>query len=186
MMVVGVTGGIGSGKTTVTDHFAAKDIVVVDADVIARTVVAPGTPCLQALQDAFGAQVLNADGSLNRPWLRAHIFSDAAAKQQVNAIMHPAIRQELLSQLKAARSPYVILSAPLLLENQLDKLCQRVLVVDIDTATQQQRTAQRDQVSAEQVRAIIASQLPREARLAKADDVIDNSGAIAALAPPSG
>ncbi|MEX1222803.1 MAG: dephospho-CoA kinase [Idiomarina sp.] len=181
MMVVGVTGGIGSGKTTVTDLFAAHGITVVDADVVARAIVMPGQPCLQRLQNAFGDDVLTQDGSLNRAWLRDKIFSDNTAKKQVNDIMHPAIRTELLRQLHSADSPYVILSAPLLVENQLTKLCNRVLVVDVTTATQRQRTLARDGVSAAQVDAILAAQASRAERLAAADDVIDNNGPVNAL-----
>lgn len=182
MMVVGVTGGIGSGKTTVTDLFATHGIKVIDADVVAREIVLPGQPCLQRLQDAFGDEVLTKDGSLNRAWLRDKIFSDSAAKTQVNEIMHPAIRTELLRQLKAADSPYVILSAPLLVENNLTKLCDRVLVVDVNTQVQRQRTLDRDGVSPAQVDAILAAQVSRNERLAAADDVIDNNGPVTALA----
>lgn len=161
MMVVGVTGGIGSGKTTVTDLFAAQGIQVVDADVVARQVVEPGQPCLQRLQETFGAAVLTENGELNRAWLRQKIFSDQAAKAQVNGIMHPAIRTELLKQLHAANSPYVILSAPLLVENNLTKLCDRVLVVDVSTAEQRRRTLTRDGVNEAQVDAILAAQASR-------------------------
>lgn len=182
MMVVGVTGGIGSGKTTVTDLFAAQGIQVVDADLVARQVVEPGQPCLQRLQDKFGDAVLTDNGELNRPWLRQKIFSDEAAKAQVNAIMHPAIRTELLKQLHAATSAYVILSAPLLVENNLTKLCDRVLVVDVSTAEQRRRTLTRDSVSEAQVDAILAAQASRQERLAVADDVIDNNGPQSALA----
>lgn len=182
MMVVGITGGIGSGKTTVTDLFAAQGIQIVDADVVAREIVLPGQPCLQRLQDAFGDEVLAKDGSLNRSWLRDKIFSDSAAKTQVNEIMHPAIRTELLRQLNAADSPYVMLSAPLLVENNLTKLCNRVLVVDVTTQTQRQRTLTRDGVSPEQIDAILAAQASRAERLAAADDVIDNNGPVTALA----
>lgn len=176
--VLGVTGGIGSGKSTATRRFAAHDIVVVDADEVARQVVEPGSAVLDAIANQFGSTVLQQDGSLNRAELRQIIFADPEAKTWLNALMHPAIRQEMLQQLQAATSPYVILSAPLLLENGLEQYCQRVLVIDIPEQLQRQRTKERDQVSVEQVNAILASQLNREERMAKADDIIDNSGSV--------
>lgn len=181
MMVVGVTGGIASGKTTVTNLFSARGIAVVDADVIARAVVEPGSPLLAKIAAHFGADILDASGQLIRSRLRSIIFADSAAKEWLNRHMHPAIREELLSQLKAAKSPYVILSAPLLLENGLDKLCQRVLVVDIPEQLQLERAQQRDGVDKSQVEAILAAQISRAERLQKANDVIDNSKEIDAL-----
>lgn len=181
--IVGVTGGIGSGKTTVTDLFAARGITIVDADVIAKAVVAPGEPLLAAIAQAFGAGVLTPAGELNRAYLRDLIFSDETAKARLNALMHPVIRRAIEHELNQARSPYVILSAPLLLENQLDRLCQRVLVVDVTAAQQRARTSARDGVSDNQVKAIMSAQIDRTSRLARADDIIDNNGDIDALEP---
>ena len=181
MMVVGVTGGIGSGKSAATEHFQKLGITVVDADVIARAIVAPNSPVLQAIVAQFGNEVVHADGSLNRATLRAAIFADDVAKQQLNSIMHPAIRDEIHRQLAAASSPYVILSAPLLLENGLEHLCNRVLVVDVPEAVQLQRTVNRDSVDEAQVLSIMAAQLKRAERTAKADDIIDNSGSLTDL-----
>lgn len=183
MWVLGVTGGIGSGKTTVTDLFAEQGIVVVDADVIARTVMEPGTPALNAVGERYGPQALSADGSLNRRWLRERVFADPAEKTWLNQLTHPLIRQQLLEQLEQARSPYVILSAPLLIENQLTALCDRVLVVDVSPAVQRERTIARDQVSGDQVDAIMQAQASRQQRLAAADDIIHNDGPLAELAP---
>ncbi|RUO78519.1 dephospho-CoA kinase [Pseudidiomarina taiwanensis] len=179
--VVGVTGGIGSGKTTVTDRFAEYGIVVVDADVIARGIFTPPSAALTAVIERFGEQALTADGLLNRPWLRQRVFSSPADKAWLNQLTHPLVRTELLRQLKQADSAYVILSAPLLFENGLDQLCQRTLVVDLPETEQLQRASQRDQTSAAQIKAIMAAQWSRQQRLDKADDVIDNSGPVNAL-----
>ncbi|RUO23538.1 dephospho-CoA kinase [Aliidiomarina iranensis] len=185
MIVIGITGGIGSGKTTVTNLFAELGIEVVDADVIAREIVNPGTPLLEKITKHFAEHyhedILDGQGNLNRARLREIIFSHAEAKNWLNSTMHPAIRDDILRQLAAAQSPYVLLSAPLLLENGLEKYCQRVLVVDIPEELQLARTQQRDDVTQEQVAAIIGAQMPRKQRLQKADDVIDNSGSPAAL-----
>lgn len=184
-LIVGLTGGIGSGKSTVEALFNALGVPSVDADVIARAIVAPGTPCLSAIAQYVNTQynddVLLADGSLNRAKLRELIFSDASAKRWLEQLLHPAIRQQLLQQLAQAQGPYVVLVAPLLLENGLDALCQQVLVVDVPENLQQQRTQARDAISEQQVNAILAAQLSRQQRLAKATDVIDNSGSPAAL-----
>lgn len=183
MWVLGLTGGIGSGKTTVSDLFAEQGIQVVDADVIARHIMDKGTPALAAVKQRYGEQALREDGSLNRGWLRAKIFAEPAEKDWLNALTHPLIRAKLLAALESATSPYVILSAPLLIENELTHLCQRVLVVDVSEATQLERTRQRDHVDAQQVQQIIAAQVPRDKRLAAADDIIDNDGEMSALAP---
>ncbi|MDX1705245.1 dephospho-CoA kinase [Pseudidiomarina sp.] len=183
MWVLGVTGGIGSGKTTVTDLFAALGIVVVDADRIARAIMEPGSTALNAVSERYGAQALLTDGTLNRRWLRERVFSDPTEKAWLNQLTHPLIRQQLLEQLKQARSPYVILSAPLLLENKLTTLCDRVLVVDVSPTTQRERTMARDQVSSAQVEAIIQAQASRAERLAAADDIIHNDGPQHELGP---
>lgn len=183
MWVLGVTGGIGSGKTTVTNLFAAYGIVVVDADLIARSVMEPGSTALTAVSERYGPEALLADGNLNRRWLRERVFSDPAEKTWLNQLTHPLIRQQLLEQLEQAGSPYVILSAPLLIENQLTTLCDRVLVVDVSPAIQRERASARDQVSAEQVDAIMRAQASQQERRAAADDIIDNDGPQQELAP---
>lgn len=174
MYVVAITGGIGSGKTTIANRFAELGIEVVDADIIAREVVEPGTPALAAIADHFGQDVISSDGRLDRRRLRDHIFSDPAAKAWLNALLHPLIRSEMLRQCAIAESPYCLLVVPLLVENRLTSLADRVLVIDVDEETQIERTCRRDGVSRAQAEAILASQASRGERLAMADDVLDN------------
>lgn len=172
--IVGVTGGIGSGKTTVTDRFASHGIEVIDADVIAREVVAPGSDALQHIAAHFGAEVILSDGSLDRAKLRSLVFADKEEKEWLNQLLHPLIRQRIKDALHSATSEYCILVAPLLLENKLNALVDRVLVVDVTEATQIERTMKRDNNSEQQVAAIIEAQISRKERLAAADDCIDN------------
>ncbi|MGM0630576.1 MAG: dephospho-CoA kinase [Pseudomonadota bacterium] len=179
--VVGVTGGIGSGKSAATAEFEKLGITIVDADVVARQVVMPGTPCLQAIAEHFGDAVLTADHELNRKALRQRVFSNPQEKEWLNKLLHPAIRQEIISQLEQADSPYVILSAPLLLENGLEKYCQRVLVIDVPESLQLARTIQRDDSPKKEVEAIMKAQLSRDERLKKANDVLNNDGSLEQL-----
>ncbi|MBO0407635.1 dephospho-CoA kinase [Aeromonas hydrophila] len=174
MYVVAITGGIGSGKTTVANQFAELGIEVVDADVIAREVVEPSTPALAAIAAHFGSAVITPDGQLDRRRLRERVFTDPPAKSWLNALLHPLIRTEMQRQCAAARSPYCLLVVPLLVENRLTALANRVLVIDVDEATQIERTCRRDGVSHEQAQAILAAQASRAERLAAADDVLDN------------
>ncbi|WP_429103850.1 dephospho-CoA kinase [Aeromonas hydrophila] len=174
MYVVAITGGIGSGKTTVANQFAKLGIEVVDADVIAREVVEPGTPALAAIAAHFGSAVITPAGQLDRRRLRERVFTDPQAKGWLNALLHPLIRTEMQRQCAAARSPYCLLVVPLLVENRLTALANRVLVIDVDEATQIERTCRRDGVSREQAQAILAAQASRAERLAAADDVLDN------------
>ncbi|KXI26831.1 dephospho-CoA kinase [Paraglaciecola hydrolytica] len=175
-LVIGLSGGIGSGKTTVSDLFAALGIAIIDADVIARQVVEPGTPALQAIIIKFGTQVLNDGGELNRSQLRQVVFSDPASKDWLNELLHPLIRAQMLSQTQSAQSAYCILSVALLVENKLSELVDRVLIVDVSEATQLARTVKRDNSNAEQISAIMRAQASRAERLAVADDVIENEG----------
>lgn len=179
--ILGLTGGIGSGKSTVSTAFEHLGVTVVDADIVAREVVALGEPLLDTLATTFGQDILLADGTLNRAALRQLVFSDRQKKEQLNALMHPAIRTRLFTQLQQAQSSYVILSAPLLFENQLDAYCDRVLLVDLPEPLQIERTLQRDQVSLEQVQAIMQAQWSRTQRRAKADDIFDNSLPLASI-----
>ncbi|MCE9789093.1 dephospho-CoA kinase [Shewanella chilikensis] len=179
--IVGLTGGIGSGKTTVANLFAEQGIVLVDADIIAREVVAKGSDGLKQIGDKFGPQMLTPEGTLNRAALREQIFHHPQDREWLNALLHPMIRTRMLERLEMAASPYVIMVVPLLFENGLDKLADRTLVVDISPKLQLQRTIERDMVSKEQVQNIINSQSDRQSRLDKADDVIDNQGEIDAL-----
>ncbi|NQZ93740.1 MAG: dephospho-CoA kinase [Moritella sp.] len=175
MYVVGLTGGIASGKTTVADLIAAQGINLVDADIVAREVVAIGSDGLKQISAHFGEPILQDDGSLNRGLLREKIFSNDANKQWLNNLLHPMIRAELLTQLAASNSPYTLLVVPLLVENKLTTLCDHVLVVDVEEQVQITRTMARDKVSAEQVKAIIQSQATREQRLTAADSVVVNN-----------
>lgn len=179
-LIIGVTGGIGSGKSAATNEFERLGITVIDADIVAREVVEPGQPALASIVEHFGEKILEND-VLNRAKLRDIIFTDPEQKLALNKIMHPAIRDTLVKQLKSADSVYVLLSAPLLFENGLDKYTQRNLVVDVPEAVQMQRASMRDGVEQQQIRAIIAAQMPRDERLARADDVIVNTGSLDAL-----
>lgn len=173
-MVIGLTGGIGSGKSAATGIFEDLGIEVVDADVLSRVVVAPGTPALTAIGEHFGPEAINSDGTLNRGKLRERIFSDLTQKTWLEALLHPLIRSETQKRLAQAKSPYVILSSPLLLETNQAAMAQRILVIDAPESLQLSRTRVRDDVSAEEVNAIMRSQLSREERISKADDIIVN------------
>uniref|UniRef100_UPI004047FFD7 dephospho-CoA kinase n=1 Tax=Shewanella baltica TaxID=62322 RepID=UPI004047FFD7 len=179
--VVGLTGGIGSGKTTVANLFAAEGITLVDADIVAREVVAPGSKGLEAIVTHFGADILTAEGELDRAKLRQRIFSHPEEREWLNQLLHPMIRQEMLAQVEKATSAYVIMVVPLLFENGLDRLVNRTLVVDISPELQINRTVKRDNVDASQVNNIISSQCSRSEKLARADDIIDNQGEISTL-----
>ncbi|MCI1032681.1 dephospho-CoA kinase [Raoultella sp. BIGb0149] len=179
---VALTGGIGSGKSTVADAFSHLGVNVIDADVIARQVVEPGTSALLAIAARFGQQMINDDGTLNRRSLRERIFAHAEDKTWLNALLHPLIQQETRRQIQAASSPYVLWVVPLLVENNLVANADRVLVVDVAKETQIARTILRDRVSREHAERILAAQATREQRLAAADDVIENMGPPDAIA----
>ena len=179
---VALTGGIGSGKSTVANAFADLGINVIDADIIARQVVEPGQPALMAIAEHFGSALIAPDGSLQRRMLRERIFASPEEKSWLNALLHPLIQQETRRQFQQATSPYVLWVVPLLVENALYKQANRVLVVDVTPETQILRTMQRDDVTREHVEQILAAQATREARLTVADDVIDNNGAPDAIA----
>ncbi|MDW8844754.1 dephospho-CoA kinase [Erwinia sp. MMLR14_017] len=172
---VALTGGIGSGKTTIANAFADRGIDLVDADVIARQVVEPGQPALAAIESRFGREVI-VDGSLDRKALRQRIFTSAEDKAWLNALLHPLIQAETRRQLAQTHSVWCLWVVPLLVENNLQHLANRVLVVDVDRETQIRRTAARDGISREQAEHILAAQATREQRLAVADDIIDNGG----------
>ncbi|WP_394129293.1 dephospho-CoA kinase [Shewanella maritima] len=179
--IVGLTGGIGSGKTTVANLFAGKGIELVDADVVARDVVKPNTEGLNAIAAHFGNAVLNADGSLNRQALRGRVFSHENERLWLNNLLHPLIRKTMLEHVHNAKSDYVILVVPLLFENGLDSLVNTTLVVDISADLQKQRSAARDSTSQAEIQKIIDSQMSREQRLSKADHIIDNQGDVSSL-----
>lgn len=177
-MIIGLTGGIASGKTFCSDFFQAKGIPLVDADVIAREIVQKGEPLLEQLKALLGKEVLLSDGQLNRPWLRRQIFADECLKKQVNDLMHPLIRERAQQQLAVAESQaaWVMYSVPLLFENALEAVCHAVIVVDILPDLQISRGAMRDGVTEADIRRIMTAQLSREQRLSRANFVIDNSG----------
>jgi dephospho-CoA kinase len=173
-LVIGLTGGIGSGKTTITNYFGELGVEVIDADIIAREVVAVNSPALKAIAHHFGNDYLLADGQLNRSLLRSRIFSNEVDKLWLNKLLHPLIRNNIVKQTKEAKSTYCILVAPLLIENNLLELVDRVLIVDVSETTQIARTLLRDNSSEQEVRTIIASQTNRTARVNAADDIINN------------
>jgi dephospho-CoA kinase len=177
-MIVGLTGGIGSGKSTVARAFGSLGIGWVDADDVARDVVMPGEPALAAIREHFGNDVLHADGTLNRAALRSIVFDNPTERKWLESVTHPRVRERILVHLERLQrqSPYVLLVSPLLFESGQDKLVDRTVVVDVPVELQLSRTRARDDVSEAQVHAILAAQLPREERLTKANDVIDNSG----------
>ena len=176
--VVGLTGGIGSGKTAVSDAFAERGVDVVDADVIARDVVAPGTEGLRAVASHFGPAILLANGSLDRAALRERVFHNPDEKTWLNNLLHPMIRESMTDAVRRARSRYCILAVPLLVENNLAHMVDRVLVVDCAESLQLQRATERDGSNQNTIQNIIDSQASRQDRLAIADDVIDNSGTL--------
>ena len=176
--VVGLTGGIASGKTTVANLFAEYGIELVDADVIAREVVQRGSKGLTMIAEHFGNEILLPDGQLDRAALRSKVFNNEAQRLWLNSLLHPMIRQTMLEQVNTSTSAYVIMVVPLLFENQLDSLVTTTLVVDISPELQISRTMQRDGVSQQQVEHILASQMSRQQRIDKADHIIDNQGDI--------
>ena len=181
MLHVGITGGIGSGKTALTDWIATQGIVIVDADIAARLVVGPGQPALAEIIEAFGAELLLPDSQLDRAALRQRVFSDENQRKALEAITHPRIRDELDRQMSEADSPYVVMSSPLLLESSQSDMVDVSVVVDVPETLQIERTMARDQNSRRLVEQIMAAQLDRETRIARSDIVIDNSTSLDAL-----
>ncbi|WP_432456055.1 dephospho-CoA kinase [Agarivorans sp. QJM3NY_29] len=180
-MIIGLTGGIASGKSQASALFEALGVAVVDADVVARQLVEPGQPALNQIIKHFGPQLQLANGQLDRAALRKIIFSEPEQKTWLNQLLHPLIRQQMQQQLNAAEGPYKILVAPLLLENKLDKLVDRVLMIDTPVALQIARTMARDKVNQNQAEQIIGAQMDREAKLAAATDIIVNDGELSLL-----
>ncbi|MBC7984102.1 MAG: dephospho-CoA kinase [Candidatus Obscuribacterales bacterium] len=178
---IALTGGIASGKSAVAGEFAALGVPIFDTDQIARDVVEPGTPALAQLVATFGAEILDASGRMDRRRMRERVFADASQRQQLEAITHPAIREELARRASASHYPYQIHAIPLLVEGGRSDTFDRVLVVDCPEEAQLARVMQRDEIDAEQARRILAAQANRSQRLAVADDVIVNTGALADL-----
>ncbi|CFQ67940.1 dephospho-CoA kinase [Yersinia enterocolitica] len=181
--IVALTGGIGSGKSTVANAFANLGVPLVDADIIARQVVEPGMPALMEIASRYGETILHTDGTLNRAALRKKIFSEPQEKAWLNSLLHPLIQQETQSQLANIDEPYVLWVVPLLVENGLHHRANRVLVVDVAPEIQLARTMARDGITRQQAEDTLASQVSRQQRLACADDIIDNSGDPIVIAP---
>lgn len=178
MHVIGLTGGIGSGKTTVADMFAEYGIPIIDADEIARELVEPGQPALERISQVFGEKILNSDGALDRKQLRDLIFHDAKMRKQLETILHPPIWKNMLDRLDSLSAPYAVLVIPLLVDTGNWEMIDRVLVVDAEEDLQIERVMRRDGVSREHAEAIIDNQVSRQERLAAADDVIENTGSL--------
>lgn len=182
MFTIGLTGGIGSGKSAAAARFAELGVPVIDTDVIAHELTRPGRPALDAIRASFGNAVMAADGSLDRPVLRRRVFADPTARRQLEAILHPLILHEVKERLAALSVPYAVAVIPLLVETgAYDPLLDRIAVVDCPEELQIARTVARSGLAHEEVGAILAAQAPRSARLAAADDVIVNTGTLAAL-----
>lgn len=180
--IVGVTGGIGAGKSTVAALFARRGAGLVDTDAIARQMTAPGGAAIQAIREKFGESFIAEDGSLDRTAMRNHVFNHPPARKQLETIMHGRIREAVYAALEAATQPYVLLVVPLLIEvGSYRPILSRVLVVDCDESLQVARAARRSDMSPDAVRAIMAAQTDRKTRLRVADDVMDNSGALSRL-----
>jgi dephospho-CoA kinase len=175
---IGLTGGIASGKTTVAERFLELGVPVIDADQASRAVVAPGEPGLAAIRKTFGADVISANGELDRRALRNLIFADPARRRDLEAILHPLIRNHMQRAANAAVGPYLVMAIPLLVEARDPERVDRILVVDVDAETQLDRVVARDASTREQAGAIIAAQVSRAERLRHADDVIENSGTV--------
>ncbi len=186
MLIIGLTGGIGSGKSTVSQYFAELGVPVIDADQLTRQLVEPGQPALQEIFEQLGHELLTVEGELDRSQLRRRIFAHPEQRQTLEAILHPRAREaaeQQLSVLRASSPPpdYVILSVPLLIESGWSDLVDRVLVVDTPPELQRQRASQRDGLDAEQIDAVMQTQVDRDTRLAAADDVIHNDSDLATL-----
>ncbi len=183
MLRIGLTGGIGCGKSTVTEQFRDLGVPVIDSDVIARDLVRPGSPALSEIETRFGPEMLRDDGELDRAALRDRIFGDDAARRQLDAIMHPRVREVITAQAAGLEGDYCIIVIPLLVESSMTDLVDRVLVVDCAREAQVERLLGREGMTLELAEAMIASQATREQRLQFADDIIDNDSTIDRLTP---
>jgi len=175
MLIIGLTGGIGSGKSTVTKYFEQLDVPVIDADVITRELVKPGKDALKEIEAHFGPEIIQTDGQLNRAWLRARIFDNADERKVLENILHPRAKEYAQKTISELNAPYCILCVPLLVESGWTDIVQRVLVIDLPRELQIQRTMERDGIPKNQVETIIDAQIDRNGRLAAADDVLTNT-----------
>ncbi|HUS25630.1 MAG TPA: dephospho-CoA kinase [Candidatus Binatia bacterium] len=180
-LTIGLTGGVASGKTATATAFAALGVPVLDADQVAREVVAPGEPALQAIVEAFGPEALQADGTLDRRRMRERVFADDAARGRLERITHPAIRARLVRWRDAQAGPYCLLAVPILIESGMAALVDRILLIDVPEDVQVRRLTARDGIDEALAHRMLAAQAPRERRLARAHDVIRNEGDLAAL-----
>lgn len=183
MLVIGLTGGIGSGKSTVAQLFAEKGITVIDTDQLARDVTQPGKPALNEIQEHFGSGLINENGSLNRTTLRKIIFGNDNERVWLEQLLHPLIRAEMKKQIEKSTSNYCIVVIPLLFETTPNPLINRILVVDTHEKEQINRVLKRDSSSPEEIQLILKSQVSRAKRLELADDIIENTGSISELIP---
>ena len=180
-LLIGLTGGIASGKSTVAQRFMDLHVPVIDADVAARAVVAPGKPGFEQVIGRFGPGIVAANGELDRRALRELVFSDPDSRRDLEVILHPLIRADMDRSAAAAVGAYIVMAIPLLIEGGSRDRVDRILVVDVDEAVQLQRVMARDRCSLDEAQAILAAQAPRSARLAVADDVLSNSGTVTDL-----
>ena len=181
MLRIGLTGGIGSGKTAASDHFARLGAEVIDTDLLSRELVEPGQAALKEIVDSFGAQVLTGDGHLDRARLGELVFGNPEARQQLEAILHPRIREAMLLRAEQSRAPYVVFVIPLLFETGQQALVDRVLLIDVPEDLQRARVAERDQLDDARITRIMSAQTDRETRRSNADDIVCNDGDIASL-----
>jgi dephospho-CoA kinase len=181
MLIIGLTGGIGSGKSAVCEIFQELGVPVIDADAVSREVVEPGCPALEQIRAAFGDSIITANGQLDRATLRELIFANPAKRRQLEAILHPLIQQAMLEQAAALQAPYCIFAIPLLIEAVQTDMVDRILVVDAPEPLRRQWLKQRDGMDDLQINAVFAAQLDRGKRLAHADDVIHNAADLAHL-----
>ncbi len=181
MLVVALTGGIGSGKSTVSQLFEALGTPVIDTDIIARQLVTPGSTALDEIINQFGPTILSTDGSLDRAKLRQIIFQNAEKKAQLESILHPLIRKEVARQISTLTAPYCIVAIPLLIESNQEEIANRILVVDTPESAQLARVTRRDNQTENEVSAIISAQASRDERLAAANEVIHNDGSLEEL-----
>ena len=178
MLIIGLTGGIGSGKSLASEKFKSLGITIVDADVASRTVVEPGRPALKEIEDHFSSEIITAERKLDRNKLREIIATDPEERKWLESVLHPKIGEQITKEISESTSVYTLFVAPLLLETNSQEMCSRVVVVDVPKDVQIQRTAKRDKVSSNQVEQMVAAQMKREKRLEKADDVLLNNGTI--------
>ena len=181
MLKIGLTGGIGCGKTSATNYFAKLGIPIIDADEISHTLVEPGMPALIQIRKTFGEETIDCNGSLNRKALRDIIFSDLVKKKKLESILHPRVYAEMQRRVDRLHNVYVILSIPLLLETKMENFVDRILIIDCSVKVQFERVKARDQLSDERIQSILDSQVSREQRLLSGDDIIDNTGSITAF-----